>query len=78
MSIEAKLNARIAQRELRELADRLDGSAKIASNACVLVSTENREAIEDHMRTAVKRAEGVLGDLQTLVGRLKLVERWSV
>jgi hypothetical protein len=77
MSSEAKLNVTIAQRELRELADRLTSTANNAADACVLIGTGDREGIEDHMRTAIKRADGVLCDLKTLMGRLKLVESWS-
>jgi hypothetical protein len=43
----------------------------------VLMNKGSPEAIEHHMQTAVQRAEGVLGDLQSLTGRLKLVKRWS-
>ncbi len=77
MSNEPKLTVTNAQRELRELADRLDSTANNAANACMLIGTGDRKGIEDHMKTAVQRAEGVLGDLKTLIGRLKLVARWS-
>jgi uncharacterized protein Yka (UPF0111/DUF47 family) len=77
MSNEAKLNVTIAQRELRELADRLDSTANNAADACVLISTGDREGSEEYMKTVVKRAEEVLSDLKTLMGRLKLVGRWS-
>ena len=77
MEYVAKMNLTNAQRELRQLADRLDSTANNAAEACVLIDRRSPEAIEHHMHTAVQRAEGVLGDLRALTGRLKQVRRWS-
>jgi gamma-glutamyl:cysteine ligase YbdK (ATP-grasp superfamily) len=81
MSNESPLSVRCAQRELRELADRLESIATVAGYACELSiahsSPDGANGIEQYMRTVRERTKGVLHDLQSLFQLLEQMERKS-
>jgi hypothetical protein len=81
MSNESTLSVRNTQRELRELADRLNGIASVTGYACELSGRTNNpddeKSSEQYMQIVTERTSNLLRDLQSLFQRLEKTEHWS-